>query len=116
MFTVTRCTLFLSLCLFLALPTFAQNVSITDYQVPVSSAKKIIADGTYDWRGTSSVPQTNTIHGDLQYNQFYSSLPFAWFLGANGAADHSLNTDWHYQTGASAEARKYLYEDRKSVV
>lgn len=112
MSTVARCTVVLSFLLLLALAAYAQNVSINDYQFPVSSARNLLVNATYDWKGTKDIPQTNTFHSDASFYSFYSSLPFAWFLNANGSVDHSLGTDWNYNTFLQPKVNKYIFDDK----
>ena len=112
MSAVTRCTVVLSLFLFLLSLAPAQNVSVSDYQIPTSSAKKIIVNGSYGWTGTSDTTSANNFNADLLYNQFYSSRPFAWSINANGNTAHSLNTDWQYTTSVVGKANKYFSDDQ----
>ena len=112
MSTVTKSIAAFALCLMMAVPALGQNVSVSDYQVPVSSARKLLVNGSYNWQGTKDVPQTNSFHSDVLFSSFYSSLPFAWFLDASGAADHSLGVDWTTQGHVSGEVRKYIFDNQ----
>jgi hypothetical protein len=90
----------------------AQNVSISDYQVPVSSAKQLRLNADWSWGQTGDVPTANTLNGALLYKTFYSSLPFAWFVNANGTTNKTLDSNWLYTTHADAEIRKYLWDNQ----
>lgn len=112
MFRLIRSSLVVILLLvaFSMLP--AQNVSISDYQVPVSSAKQLRLNADWSWGQTGDVPTANTINGSLLFKTFYSSLPFAWFVNANGTTNKTLSNDWQYATHLDGEARKYLWDNQ----
>jgi hypothetical protein len=60
----------------------AQNVSVQDYKVPVSTAKILRLSGSYNFAQTSDSVQTNVTANNATatglFRYFYSSLPFAY--------------------------------------
>jgi hypothetical protein len=89
----------------------AQNVSITDYRVPVSQAKSMNAALNYSYAavGDSTVTDDGTLR--LVYSQFYSSLPFAWRIGFNGSGSKTGDETSH-STNVSTSVNKYLFDDQ----
>ena len=108
---VMRCIFVLIFVLSICYISPAQNVSISDYQVPVSSAKQLRANANWNWSGTGSTPTANDLNGNVLFKTFYSSLPFAWFVNASGQANKSLNNEWQYATHADGTLRKYLWDN-----
>lgn len=90
----------------------AQNVSVTDYQVPVSTARTLRGTGSWAWKQSGDVPSSNDFNASLNFKTFYTSLPFAWLVDANGTTGKVLNNDWTYTTNAAGEVRKYVWENR----
>jgi hypothetical protein len=88
----------------------AQNVSITDYRVPVSSAKSLNArlDYNYATKGDTTIADVGTVR--LVYKQFYSSLPFSWSIDASGAATR-LEDETSHNTNLDTSVNKYLSDD-----
>ena len=73
--------------LFVVSDTTAQNVSVSDYSVPVSRADNLRIDALsldYQSVGDSIVSQTGNLV--LVYKKFYESLPFAYSIDLIGSA------------------------------
>ncbi|MDA0747240.1 MAG: hypothetical protein O2954_12030 [bacterium] len=80
------------LLLALAAPVAAQNVSVTDYVVPVSRADNLRIDAlslNYVTEGDETVVQTGNL--TVVYKKFYESLPFAYSIDMTGIT--SFNRD-----------------------
>jgi hypothetical protein len=90
---------------------FSQNVSVTDYQVPVSSAKYLLLDANWNWAQSGDTVKSNDVFGRMSFRTFYSSLPFAWFLNGSASANRSYGKRWAYRATVSPEIRKYIWED-----
>ena len=74
-----------TVCLLTVSTASAQNVSITDYVVPVSRAHNLRIDAlsfNYATEGDETVVQ----HGNVTvvYKKFYESLPYAYSVDATG--------------------------------
>ncbi len=91
---------------------FGQNVSITDYKVPVSSAKNLLLDANWNWAQSGDVVKANTMNGSVIFRSFYSSLPFAWFLDADAVANRSLGSKWQIQSNLSGRVNKYIWDEQ----
>jgi len=63
---------------------YAQNVKITDFNIPVSTAKQFLVGGNWNWAQTGDSVTTNQFNVNADYNQFYTSLPYSWDLTING--------------------------------
>lgn len=75
------------LCLLAGIPASAQNVSVSDYSVPVSRADNLRIDAlslNYQSVGDSIVSQTGNLV--VIYKKFYESLPFAYSIDLRGSA------------------------------
>ena len=73
-------------------PALAQNVSVTDYSVPISRADNLRIDVlslNYVTEGGEAVVQSGNL--GVVYKKFYDSLPFAYSLDMIGAT--SFNKD-----------------------
>lgn len=96
----------------------AQNVSVTDYDVPVSTAKVLRLNGNYNWSqttqevsGGNSVTNVNSNNAvlNLIYSRFYSSLPFAWFIDMNASGGKNF-ADWYHDVVITPSIRKYIWD------
>ncbi len=94
---------------------FAQNVKVTDYQVPVSSARILRFNGGFNWAQTNKngdvYTRNSNANGNFTFNYFYSSLPFAWFLDVNAAAEMN-DSKFTHDISISPSVRKYIWQDR----
>lgn len=90
----------------------AQNVSPTDYTVPVSTAEQARLDVSYKYAGQESDVLTNDATGSLLYNRFYNSLPFAYDVNLNVIGDTKRLPDGEQDNAlnilGSSGIRKYF--------
>jgi len=88
----------------------AQNVSITDYRVPVSSAKSLNANLFYNYatKGDTTIADVGTV--GLVYKHFYSSLPFSWRIDVSGTGT-KLEDDTSHAVDLATYVNKYLADD-----
>jgi len=107
----------IKIVLLLLIPSllFAQKVSVTDYQVPVSSAKILRFNGGFNWQQTNKEGEVfgrnSNGNANLTLNYFYSSLPFAWFLDID-ASGEKINDKYTHDVLISPRIQKYLWMDR----
>ena len=71
---------------FLAGAAFGQNVSVTDYDVAVSSAKDLRIDANYSFERQGDSTYTDQGTGAVAFKKFYSSLPFSWSIDLTGTS------------------------------
>jgi hypothetical protein len=107
---------FTALFLFFSSFLSAQNVSVSDYNVPISTAKILRLNGTYNWSqsnydDTLTLVTANNASATLTLRSFYSSLPFAWFLDADATGGKSF-ADWTHDVSIRPSIRKYVWDDR----
>ncbi|HVP58830.1 MAG TPA: hypothetical protein VMU02_12115 [bacterium] len=110
-----RCLAMLSLLVLFA--GSAGAISITDYEVPVSTATS--AFGGFQYNYASDVNGIKTAdNGNISasLNQFYSSLPLGYRLGFSGILNRDGLVDpgqdeWTYNSSAFAQGDKYLSEE-----
>ncbi len=101
-------TIFLFLLVTVSL---AQNVSVTDYIVPISQATNLRVNGFWNWAQVGDSVTGNTISGNLIYRRFYTSLPFAWFINIDGSGGRDAGKS-NYDLRTEISARKYIWESR----
>ena len=105
------------LVLFCALSTFvfAQNVSVTDYDVPVSSAKILRLTGNYNWAQSSTDSTTlvtaNFASATASFRYFYSSLPFAWFMDVDATGGKSF-AEYTHDVSIRPRIQKYIFDNK----
>jgi len=108
-----RLLLYILLC-FTSL-AISQQVKVTDYQVPVSSARILRFDGGFNWSQTNQdgnvYSRNSNANAHFTFNYFYSSLPFAWFLDVD-AAGEMVNSNYKHDVSISPSVRKYIWMDR----
>lgn len=89
-----------------------QNVSPTDYTVPVSTAEQLRFDGSYKYAGQEDKVLTHDATGSVLYNRFYNSLPFAYDINLNAIADTKRRPDGEQDNSFNAilsgGVRKYF--------
>ena len=99
------------------LRVFAQNVSVSDYSVPVSQADNLRIDA-FNFNYITSGSKVTGESGNLGviYKNFYDSLPFAYSLDFIGSG--TLNKDvpkdkilTDFTTDFSARVKKYVRSD-----
>lgn len=94
---------------------YSQNVKITDFDIPISSAKKLLFNGFYNWAQTT--PDNDSLGDDVTsswrldgtYTRFYSSPAFQWNLGLTGALSQATRGDTtRYTYNLSTDVSKYF--------
>lgn len=94
---------------------FAQNVSVTDYDVPVSSAKILRLTGNYNWAQSSTdstkIVTANFASATAAFRYFYSSLPFAWFVDVDATGGKSYG-EYTHDVSIRPRIQKYLFDDK----
>ncbi|MCX6149153.1 MAG: hypothetical protein NTX22_01365 [Ignavibacteriales bacterium] len=107
--------------LIIASNVFSQNVSVTDYDVPISYASNFRLNGFWNWAQVGDSVTANTLTGNLIYRRFFTSLPFAWFIDINatGGKDQGkvysqgwLNLGFRHDIRIDASARKYIWNNK----
>jgi hypothetical protein len=106
---------FTAMFLFLSSLILAQNVSVSDYDVPISTARILRLNGTYNWsqskNDTITVVTANNAAATLTLRSFYSSLPFAWFFDVDATGGKSY-ADWTHDISLRPSIRKYIWDDK----
>jgi hypothetical protein len=92
-------------------PIWAQTVKVTDYKVPVSEAKTLRFDGSWNFAQSENTVLSNNAGGNLFYRTFYSSLPLAWFIDVDAVGTKNFN-DYTHNVNLDASFRKYVWEGR----
>ncbi len=87
----------------------AQNVSVTDYEVPVSSARALWITGFWNWAQTGDSVTSNRAAVSAKLRWFYSSLPFAWFIDFDGSGGKEFGELTH-NVLLRASIRKYILD------
>lgn len=95
---------------------FAQNVSVTDYEVPVSSADRLLIDFSMNHATSGSTATTSKGNIGGIYKRFYDSLPFGYSIDiiGSGLVDKNIAADEYetnYQVNGDAGVKKYLMEN-----
>ena len=95
---------------------FAQNVSVTDYEVPVSAADRLLIDFSMNHATSGSTATTSKGNIGGIYKRFYDSLPFGYSIDVigSGLVDKNIETDEYesnYQVNGDAGVKKYLMEN-----
>ena len=98
---------------------FAQEVSVTDYEVPVSSADRLLIDFSMNHAtsGSDATASKGNIGGI--YKRFYDSLPFGYSIDilGSGLLDRNIETDEYdstYQVNGDASVKKYLMQSSEA--
>ena len=101
--------------LFLSTLLLAQNVSVSDYNVPVSTARILRLNGTYNWSQSKTdsitVVTANNASAFLTFRSFYSSLPFAWSFNVDATGGKSFS-QWSHDITIQPTIRKYIWDDK----
>lgn len=103
-----RCLLCISLSGYVL---FAQNVRVSDYNVPVSQATTVRAEGNWNFSQIGDSVASNNATGLLIFRKFYTSLPTAFFLNVDAAGRKSFK-DYTYSTKLDVTYKKYVWETR----
>lgn len=93
------------------LTVVAQDVSVYDYQVPISQARSLRFDGSWNWSQVGDTVTSNNATGIFLYRQFYSSLPFAWFVDVDASGGKSF-TVYNHNIKADVRFQKYIFEGK----
>ena len=93
----------------------AQEVSVTDYEVPVSAADRLLIDFSMNHATSGSTATTSKGNIGGIYKRFYDSLPFGYSIDiiGSGLVDKNIETDEYdnnYQVNGDAGVKKYLME------
>lgn len=93
----------------------AQEVSVTDYEVPVSAADRLLIDFAMNHATSGSTATTSKGNIGGIYKRFYDSLPFGYSIDVigSGLVDKNIETDEYesnYQLNGDAGVKKYLLE------
>ncbi len=101
----------LALSLIIKFELHSQNVKVEDYQVPVSRARLLRMNGYWNWNQLGDSVINNAAAAGVIYRQFYSSLPFAWFLDAdlNGGKNFAK---YQHSIKITTSARKYIWDEK----
>lgn len=102
--------------MFVANNVFGQNVSVTDYEVPVSAADRLLVDFSMNHATSGSTATTSKGNIGGIYKRFYDSLPFGYSIDVigSGLVDKNIETDEYesnYQLNGDAGVKKYLLEN-----
>ncbi|MBM3216409.1 hypothetical protein FJZ36_16030 [Candidatus Poribacteria bacterium] len=97
----------------LAVVSAAQNLLITDYRVPVSSASALRANLNYDYKKSGSKETENRGSFFADYSYFYDSLRFAYAVDLKATADKTQASDGF--TAASNESVKAYIIPRRDL-
>jgi len=113
--TLARCGL---LWAALISPTWAQNVSVTDYSVPVSQSNNLRIDGlsfSYVTEGEDVLVEGGD--AGIVYKKFYNSLPYAYSFDFLGSASYnrepSGNRTGTFSSDFRIQLQKYFREANK---
>ncbi len=90
---------------------FSQNVKVEDYQVPISRAQLLRMNGYWNWNQVGDSVTNNAAAAGIIYRQFYSSLPFAWFIDADLSGGKNFS-QYQHSVKISSSARKYIWDER----
>lgn len=90
---------------------YPQNVKVDDYQVPISEARSLRFDGSWNWSQTGDTVTSNNATGTFLYRAFYSSLPFAWFLNIDASGGKNLNV-YNHNIKTDISFQKYIFEEQ----
>ena len=98
----------------------AQNVSVTDYEVPVSAADRLLID--FAMNHATSGSEATTSKGNIGgiYKRFYDSLPFGYSIDiiGSGLVDKNIVTDEYntnYQVNGDAGVKKHLMQNSAAL-
>lgn len=89
----------------------AQNVSVKDYNVPVSRATNLRINGFWNWSQTGDSVSGNSSTANLLFRKFYSSLPFAWFADVDATGGRTAGKN-NYDVRFEGNVRKYVWDNR----
>ena len=103
---------------FISSSVYAKNVKITDYDIPVSSARQAFLTGFYNWSETSPLDSltpkniTSDYRIDGTFTQFYTSPAWAWNLGLSGAIFGKREDTTRYSYAFNTDVSKYFSDSK----
>jgi len=98
----------------------AQNVSVTDYDVPVSKAERLLVDLTANHATKGSDKTASNGNVGAVYKRFYDSLPFGYSIDVTGSGSTALDpkTDEYestYNADLSGSIKRYIWDKNASL-
>ncbi|MFZ1320963.1 MAG: hypothetical protein WAT71_05355 [Ignavibacteria bacterium] len=108
---------YILIALFVTTSLQAQNVKITDFDIPVSSARKFLINGFYNWAQTDPndtiLNLTSSWQLDGAYTQFYTSPSYAWHLNLVGSLNQLTREDTtRYNYNIATDLSKYFSDSK----
>jgi hypothetical protein len=90
----------------------AQNLLITDYKVPVSSARSFLIDFNANYATIGSELTTDKGNIGVVYKNFYESLPYAYSLDSVGAFSRNKGARqlYNYNIDVEGQVKKYIWK------
>ncbi len=99
---------YILILLFITSVGYSQNVRITDFHIPVSTAKQMLIGGSYNWAQTGDSVTTNQYNVNGNFNTFYTSLPFSWDLSLNASLSGKYADSTRAAYNLAANINKYF--------
>ena len=99
---------YLILMLFITSVGYSQNVKITDFKIPVSTAKQMLVGGSWNWAQTGDSVTTNQFNANGTFNTFYTSLPYSWDLTATASLNQKYADSLDARYNFVANFNKYF--------
>lgn len=94
--------------LFITSVAYSQNVKITDFNIPTSTAKQMLVGGSWNWAQTGDSVTTNQFNVNGAFNTFYTSLPFSWDINVNAALNQKYGDSLDARYTFVANFNKYF--------
>lgn len=90
---------------------FSQNVRVTDYKVPISRATDLRVNGFWNWGQLGDSVSGNSASATAVFRNFYSSLPFAWFVNLDATGGKNFGS-YNHNVRLDGSIRKYIWQER----
>ena len=95
----------------------AQNVSVTDYTVPISSSSSLFIDPNYNLTLVGREASVNRGSVGMVYKTFYESLPIGYSIDVTGSGsfEKDLDSDKYrnrYSVNAVTRFKKFVWNER----
>jgi len=90
----------------------AQNVSVRDFEVPISRASSLFVHFNYGYERAEGTTLMNDAHLGVTYSQFYESLPFAYSTNVLGTWSRVLGSTGYltaYKADANSRVKAYFW-------
>lgn len=99
----------------LAVGASAQNVSVTDYDVPESRAERMLVDLAANHATEGSNTTTSNANIGVLYKRFYDSLPFGYAIDANGSGETTRDPGTEeytslYNAKFAGSVKRYIWD------